>query len=699
MKQLLILSVLACLTTVFSYARQWPDRSLGGGEKLLFNESMIEQMRQRIDNHQWARDIYTKIRHELSVPAAPSQGEGERFAVGIWYKNAALYYRISGDEKFLPNVFSAIVSNFKLDKAEQPLFTDTTRRLRSHWEWCLYKSNLLVAYDLLQNHPVLVPYKELMKHRLDEIIAQGYRFLRGRKSVNNTGFWVTTVVGMAGYMRGDKAAIAEAIDGACGFKAMLAKFRDQGRFNPEPINYTTNYIDGCLLILAEASRNNSMEDLYAYVAPNGASIKRLADSYFDIANANGMAVGNGDFGDYVLINEDKVFYGGIDIFYGKGGPHRSCHKMELFNARYNDPKFAWAIAQNPARDNKCFVFWGYTALTHGAEITETRAPEIKSEIFPGMGNAIIRSVEDTTYWNSDAITAHMRSGKPLQSHNQNDHFNLTINAYGKNIYKDWFLRWDYLAPRASNGYRNATPLSPRIIGHNTVSVDFAEPTVFDVQFSDITRRDGMQIVSAAGEVYKGVRQKRTIGVTKEYVIDIFTLESDQEHNYDYALHSVGKASYSGVGIWQEYMQLNDEYRMGKIDKQATRPNNVWFSAVRRAQAKKDVVADMVDTDGIGMVAILLNDTGTEVIAAETPYFVSIRGWDDISPKATIPERKPMTVFRRQGKNAEFCVLHQPYRDKVSRLKFSRKGNLFVVEGDAFTDTFNIESLEYHRKNR
>ena len=703
MKRLFILLVCVFSTTTFLYARQWPDTPLGGDEKLLFNEAMIVQMRERIDKYQWARNLYKKIQDELSVPAAPQVGEGERFAVGIWHKNAALYYRISGDERYLPDVTSAIISTFKLDKATQPLFSDTTKVSRSHWEWCMYKSNLLVAYDLLKNHRTLAPYKELMNHRLDEIIAHGYRYLRGRKTVNNTGFWVTTVLGMAGYMRGDKTAIAEAIDGACGFKAKLAEFRDEGRFNPEPINYTTNYIDCCLLILAEASRNNSMEDLYAYVAPNGASLKRLADSYFDIANANGMAVGNGDFGDYVLVNEDKVFYGGIDIFYGKRGPHRSCDKMAIFNARYKDPKFAWAIAQNPAHDNRCFTFWGYTVFTHGTETTNAKAPQIESKIFPEMGNAIIRSVEGPSYWNSDAITAHMRSGKPLKTHNQNDHFNLTINAYGKNIYKDWFVRWDYLAPKASNGNRNATPLSPRIIGHNTVSVDFAQPTVFNVKFSDITRQEGMQLVSASGEVYKGVHQNRTIGVTKEYVIDIFTLSSDQEHNYDYALHSVGKASYLGVGSWHDYMQLNDEYKMEKIDKQATRPNNIWFSNVRRSQAQNNnVVVDMIDTDHIGIVATLLTDsnTNTEVFAAETPYFVSIKGWDDTNYTAKIPERKPMTVFRRKGKSAEFCVLHQPYQNKVSnKLQLSRKGNLLVIDGDTFTDTLDIQNFNYHRKNK
>ena len=702
MKRLFILLACVFSTTTLLYAQQWPDTPLGGDEKLLFNESMIVQMRERIDKYEWARNLYTKIQNELSVPAAPQSGEGVRFATGIRYKNAALYYRISGDEQYMPEVTSAIISTFKLDKATLPLFNNPAKVSRSFWEWCMYKSNLLVAYDLLKNHRTLAPYKELMNHRLDEIIAHGRLYLRGRRTVNNTGFWITTVVGMAGYMRGDKAAIAEAIDGPCGFKAKLAEFRDEGRFNPEPINYTTNYIDCCLLILAEASRNNSMEDLYAYVAPNGASLKRLADSYFEIANANGMAVGNGDFGDYVLLNEekDRVFYGGVDIFYGKGGPHRSCHKMALFNARYNDPKFAWAIAQNPARDNRCFTFWGYTAFTHGADISNASAPKIKSVIFPEMGNAIIRSVEDTSYWNSDAITAHLRSGKPLKTHNQNDHFNLTINAYGKNIYKDWFIRWDYLAPRASNGNRNATPLSPRIIGHNTVSVDFSEPSTFHVKFSDITRHGDMKIVSASGEVYKGVHQNRTIGVTKEYVIDIFTLSSDQEHNYDYALHSVGKASYQGVGSWQEYMQLNDEYKMAKIDKRATRPNNVWFSNVRQSQAKKkNVFVDMIDTDHIGIVATLLNDTDTEVLAAETPYFVSIRGWDDVSPKPIIPERKPMTVFRRKGKSAEFCVLHQPYRDKASQLKLSRKGNLLIIDGDTFTDTFDIQSLKYQRKNK
>ncbi len=698
MRRFLSAIAVTLLTASSIFAQPWPEQSLGGGEKLLFNEDMIIQIRDRIEKHEWARNLYERIQDELSRPPLPQLGEGKSYPEGINRKNAALYYRISGDERFLPDVVPVIIASFKLDRPSEPLFTNPDRDIA--WDWCMNKSNILVAYDLLRNHPSLVQYKELMDHRMDEVIAKGCKYLRARKGVNNTGFWITTFVAMAGYMRGDKEAIAEAIDGQSGMKAKMMEFRDGGRFNPEPINYTTNFIDGCMLIMAECSRNNGMEDLYSYVAPNGASIKFLVDSYFDLANASGQTIGHGDFGDYVLMNEEKEIFGGYEVFYGNRPPFRGCHKLEIFNARYNDPKLAWAIAQNPARDNRCFVFWGYTALTHGADISNAAPPEIESKVFPEMGNAIIRSVENKEYWNSDAITAHLRSGITLRTHNQKDAFNLTVNAFGKNVYKDWFVRWDYLAPRASNGRRNSTPLSPRTIGHNTVTVDFDNHKVFNnVRFSELTRHEGFQTISVSGEVYKGVQQCRRIGVTDEYVVDIFTLSSDKEHNFDYALHSIGKAEYSGTGSWKEYMQFNEEYRMGPIDSTAKRPNNVWFLNARLAKAKKDVVVNMQNTDGVGVIATVLSAPGTEVISAGTPYFVSVRGWDDISPKATIPERKPFTVIRRKGTDAEFCVLHQPYRDEVSMLRMSRRGDVLTIEGKDFSDTFNIRTLEYARKQK
>ena len=43
-----------------------------------------------------------------------------------------------------------------------------------------------------------------------------------------------------------------------------------------------------------------------------------------------------------------------------------------------------------------------------------------------------------------------------------------------------------------------------------------------------------------GGAYRGVYQRRTLGVTKEYVVDMFDMRSREQHIYDYVLHSFGR---------------------------------------------------------------------------------------------------------------------------------------------------------------
>lgn len=691
-------------------AREWSNRYPGGDERLVYNSEQIARIRQRIDQHDWAAALYERMKREIDTKEAyaPSADIAPKTQRSKWTKDAALLYRIDEEEHHLPEITDNIVAYFKLDKPDRPLFErDTIRNYENFWQWGWYATLYLEAYDLIKHHPLMQPHQPLMERRMGEVIETGERYARRITRLGNTQFWGITTLGVFGFMKGDDHAINEAINGRSGFKAALMKFRDEGRFWPEPPHYSIEYVDCCMLILAETARQNGYaEDLHHYVAPNGASILRGYESLFTAVNPNGIFFENGDHSEFPMLLGDRLVITQTPLLTPRGKTERQYLKSDLYHALYHTPTTAWAASLNPERSDKCWVFWGYTALTHGTEIDGGKIPKAASVCYPEMGNAFIKSIEGEEYWHSDAITVHLRNGASQQYHSHNDHLSMVIAAYGKNIYNDWFLRWDYLAPRP--GRANYTPYSQRIVSHNTVMVDCQEPPHslinyprdlpewVGLPFSPITKSGPIQRISCGGELYAGVEQVRTLYTTPEYVLDLFALHSDAPHTYDYMLHTLGSFEARGVGKWESYDTLREEYRLAAIDDKSQRDDRWWLMNNRRASVTKELSLRFIDSDGIGMVTTLLYEPKTEMLATSLPYFVSTDGWDKTNER----KRRPMVIVRRHATESCFVALHQPTKGEAfDPIRIKRKGNRIEVSGKRFTDYYDLDKEQFYRVAR
>lgn len=693
-----------------SAASKWTNHYSGGNEKLMYDSQIIEETRQRIDRYPWAEKLYQRLKRELAQPEVyykQPDDYGDDLMQAHWVRDAALCYRIDGDECHIDEVVKRIVKYFMLHKMDKPRFNpDTTRVNQYFWSWGLHATFHLAAYDMIKNHHKMLPYRNAMKSRIEEVIREGLRYERNIRRLGNTQFWGVTTLGVFGFMADDAHAIDVAINGKNGFKQSMLRCRDEARFWPEPIHYIHGYVDACMMILAETARkNNYPEDLYHYTAPNGASILRTYESFIEMVNPDGFAFANGDHGEWPILMNGEVKIEGTPVL-PSGGKATWCaeYQYHLYHKIYGTPLTAWLVSLNPARDEKHMTFWGYSALTHGEEVTNAQVPEVHSVIYPEMGSAYIKSVEGRDYWNSGALTAHMRNGASQQFHSNNDHFAIVINAFHKNIYNHWFTRWDYLCPR--KGRANHTPLSQRIVNHNTVMVDCQEPSpslinyraakpeVSGLPFSKIERQGDMQRVSCEGEVYAGVWQRRTICTTREYVLDLFELRSDTPHVYDYMLHSLGQSTFKGVSEWQDYPQLATEYRLREIDSKSTREDRWWLMNTRKAAVKEDLSMNFLDEDKVGIYTTLFYEPDTQFITTELPYYVSTKGWD----ASRIFPRRPMVVVRREAKNTMFVAVHQPYKGIKSKpFKVKRDGNIVTVKGVGFVDTYDLETGVYLRK--
>lgn len=709
---LFVCTLLACQLALAD--SQWPNHYQGGGEKLFYNQQTIEQIRERIDTQVWAKNLYQRLKQELADPEAEAykplkglDGLPRRSYEGRWTRDAVLCYRIDGDETHLPKAIDNIVSYFKLDQPNQPCFLhDTTKAFEKYWEWGWYSLFHLTAYDMIKNHPLMRPYHSLMEQRIEEIIAEGKRYEHRIERLGNVQFFGVIVLGIYGFVGNDTQAVDLAVNGENGFKSYLMRFRDEGCFAPEPLHYTFGYVDCCMTLLAEAARkNNYPEDLYYYEAPNGASMYRMYESFLQAAAPNGFGFDNGDGGVRQGWAKGKVFNEHTPILSSFGKIHRTNQKHEVYHAAYRTPTTAWAVAQNPNRDDRCSTFWGYSALTHGIPCEEAVAPEARSVVYPEMGNAYIKSVQGRDYWWSGSLVVHIRNGASQQFHSHNDHFSFTLTAFDKFIYNDHMLHWDYLCPR--KGRANYTPMSGLICNHNTVVVDGREPDVSviklgrtkpevpGVPFSEIEQQGPMQCISCEGAPYGGVWQKRTFYVTPEYVLDIFALKSDSEHTYDYLLHSLGRGEYSGVGTWSDYPQLSAEYGLRDVDSKSKRDDRWWLMHTQMAPCLDAVQMDFLDTDSIGVHTTVLYEPNTQLITTSLPTYISCsKGWNGSYQHP----RRPMAVVRRHTKATTFVALHEPYQNQLeSPLTIERAGDIIIVKGAQFVDTYNLTTKTFTRQ--
>lgn len=649
----------------------WPVNPLGADECLFFNEQKFREIRERIDKEPYADSIFKKIQSSPGEVSHPDSGFDKSWIDWQFARDAALYYRISGDEKYLKKAVGQIVSGFQLNKPEKRLFTDTIRPNTYFWSWIMYRGGLFFAYDLIKTHPLFKPYTVIMNQRLDEVIAEGFRYKNRIVRLGNTQFWGITGLGIAGFLRKNNSAIQEAIEGKYGFKAVLDKFRDGGRFWPEPSLYSFGYVNCCLTILAEAAMFNNTGNLYKYVASNGASLPKMIESYTTIAYPNGQMITNGDNSESIQNIDNRIFFTSPELFNLNESSLRPLNKMEIYNYRLKSPFTGWLISQSKSRQVKDLEFWGHTALYYGSDISFTSPFNVSHYVFPEMGNAIVRSETGPQYWKSNALTVHFRNGASQQFHSHNDHFHFTLNVRGSNRYHDWYYKWDYLAPRKSNDYRNKTPFSASVLNHNTVTVDFSEPDMSvikyaqnsveipGVKFSNISESNGMKIISARGEIYRGVIQTRTLGITADYVLDIFELTSESVHNYDYVLHSPGKLSWNKSYSWIPYEKINMEYKLNKIDEKSASPDNLWITESKRVTTNGAIAAEFEFEDGLKMTTYVLPEQNTELIDARVPVKIDGEGWDQsvLKYKDYFPLRKPMLIIRRRTGSTKFIALH------------------------------------------
>ena len=352
------------------------------------------------------------------------------------------------------------------------------------------------AYDLIADSEALTP-ADRSHIEQDLLRAAADVILRYDAGMSNWQSWHNAAIGAAGLAIGDREMVRRAIDGPSGFRFQMTRsVFDDGFWYEGAWSYHFYALEP-LYLLAEMGWRSGF-DLYA--EPN---LRKMFEAPLRFALPNWTLPPFNDSGATQVLSNDRFF--------------------ELAYSRYADPLFATVLGQR-AR--------GREALLWGADSLPAASPEPprSSALFPASGYAALRSA-------SNDHTLILKFGPHGGGHGHYDKLNLVSFARGDTMAVDPGTQ-PYAAP-THNTWDKLT------VAHNTVVVDERTQSEAAGALLAFASQAGMSAARAgAGTAYRQAALERTVYLTADYAVDIFTARSldGQEHQFDWVYHNYGRAT-------------------------------------------------------------------------------------------------------------------------------------------------------------
>lgn len=387
---------------------------------------------------------------------------------------------------------------------------------------------IVFGLDLLT--PYLGTEAATLQQRLLDPIVQSLLAQR-RRGLSNQDVWANAAVAVIGFLREDQRLIDWAVfDSNNGVLRQIDEgIMGDGIWHERPVHYHF-YTLQALLVVAEAIRRSGMAfDLYTWTSPQGRSLQQMFVSPFGLLDPALTLPGAGDaFGTPKIPQFWHYWFGW---------------------RRYGDPAFGWILAQaqHPLIDPDVFATAG--TLFNDRELpAEASAPEAPSQAYSDAGWLSLRSVESRDYWHSDAVQVLLSYGGG-ETHDHADKLNLDITAFSERLIEDKsvFAYGDGGgSPEHPTGSRHHL-WDRQTVAHNTVVVDQRSQPGAQAMFQATGVRGRGEVFVRCGPVkvararadtvYEGVQYARQVAlVGGEYVVDLFRLESETTHVYDWVLH-------------------------------------------------------------------------------------------------------------------------------------------------------------------
>jgi len=422
------------------------------------------------------------------------------------------------------------------------------------------------------------------KHVEQDLFLAAAAVIRQHKmGIHNIQCWKNSAVALAGYVAGEMDLVREAIeDPDRGFLAQIDKgVTREGLWWEGSLGYHY-YTMSAVWPLAEAAYHNG-RNLYSE------RFRRLWDAPLLLSFPNGDSPGFNDN--------------------AGGNVERAAPVYEIAYARWKQPEYG-ALAAHSPRDSLQALLYGLDELPSGPYVST------RSALLEDAGFAVLRQGN---------LAAAMRFGRHGGGHGHPDKLNLVTFAKGAILGLDPGSI-DYGAPLHQQWYRTT-------VAHNTVVVDGKNQSARDGRLEQWkTGKDFTMISASAGEVYPGVRLRRTVTLRQNGVIeDRFECASESEHVFDWAFHAQGTFA-SSLEFAPREVPLGTEngYQHMKAVASATTSGPFWVRW---------------EHDGVTLTLEFQGAPGTEVIRA-------------VGPGRDPTDRVPMILVRRKAASTVFEAIHR-----------------------------------------
>ncbi len=590
------------------------------------------------------------LANKIAVPPPGEAGgyEHERHKQNYREMQAAgLLYRIAGDEKYGKFVKDMLEKYALLypTLGAHPLSKNQAPGRIFHQS--LNEANWLVAvaiaydcvYDYLKPDERARFEKNVLRPMADWLsVTQAKEFDR----IHNHGTWATASVGMLGLVIGDTSYVSRALygtqhNGTGGFLRQLdLLFSPDGYYMEGP--YYIRYALMPFFYFAEAL-NRTRPDVHIFEYRDSI-LKKGLYAAVQTAFPNGVFPPINDASRTMDITSPEVVLA-VDLAYRQYGANPN-----LLGAAYIQNEvilngaglaIAKSMSSSPASPKMSFRSVEFTDGADGK----------------GGGLGILRSGEGR-----DATMLLMKYGVHGQGHGHFDKLHFSFFDGGREVVPDYgFARWINIEPKFGGRYLPENDsYAMQTIAHNTVVVDQTtqsagqeaadEANPAQRNWFDASRPEVQAMSARADRQYPGVAMQRTMLLVHDdrlpypVVVDVYRLNSDRTHTYDYPIH------YRGQLIAANVKYAPDTVQRAPLGK-AFGYQHVW----REAWATTDSAVSMTWLDGHRYYTMTTSPApGTQVIFGRT-------GANDPNFNLMV---EPMVMVRRSAARQTFASVIEPH---------------------------------------
>jgi len=401
--------------------------------------------------------------------------------------------------------------------------------------------------------------------------------------------------------------------------------------------------------------------------------------------------------------------GGWNDFFAanmNGRDHRDAkvHKLqlpqwfEIIAAKYPDSPCRYFLAQmrRPGQDKYTpTLFWGLGPL----DPKEVKPPAAPSRVFDERGFALLRADDSPAYWEGAGPAVALQFAT-LYVHYLADCFSLLgYYAYNRQLYVNRALSYGYAGGPYDFHVRGhcgvvvdtvqAQPIGPVPTRHDfNALVKFVSARGIPLRPQSSVEgevRSSDQPKEAATRVYPGVELSRSLMLTREYLFDVYQLQSDRPRSYHWLVHALGEARPDNPGQWSQSdelqktlfntpeIKITGEKRMGPT-------GDAWSLSTLQTCALPEMSKSVLGKEWygrqIGVRVSMLGEPGTTVFVYDFPG-----SYAPGSPRTAPPGKAEDTagevggvsvVAARNGPATLFVALHEPFAGGRHRIQAFRR---------------------------